>query len=182
MQYIYSRVSTDKQDTENQLLKLKELYPTAVVHEETASGTKQRPILQALLGQLQKGDILIVAALDRLGRKTSDILSIIESLEQRGIILKSIREGVDYSTIAGRLVTQILCSVAEMERNLISERTRNALQAKKRQGVRLGPPPTYSEQLIGQIRAYKQEGKSCRDISKITGMSKSRISEILRSG
>jgi putative DNA-invertase from lambdoid prophage Rac len=84
MLYIYSRVSTGKQDTANQLARLRELYPTAPIYEETASGAKRRPVLEGLLARLQKGDYLVVAALDRLGRKTSEILALIENLEKRG--------------------------------------------------------------------------------------------------
>ena len=143
MQYIYSRVSTDKQETQNQLSKLKELFPGAAVFEEVSSGAKARPVLQTLLASLHSGDILIVAALDRLGRRTSEVLALIEDLERRGVILKSIREGVDYSTIAGRLVTQILCACAEMERRLISERTKMALEARRKAGVKLGGPAKF---------------------------------------
>ena len=120
MLYIYSRVSTGRQDTANQLAKLRELYPAATVFEETASGAKRRPILESLLQLLKEGDQLIIAALDRLGRRTSEILALIEDLERRGVVLKSLREGLDYSSISGKLVTQILAACAEMERGLIA--------------------------------------------------------------
>lgn len=180
MQYLYSRVSTGKQDTENQLAQLRALYPEAVVFEETASSAKARPVLVALLGMLQKGDTLIVAALDRLGRHTSEVLSLIEDLERRGVVLKSIREGVDYSTVAGRLVTQILVSVAEMERNLIRERTRLALEARRKAGVRLGCPPKYSLDVVTHVRELRAQGRTCREIARDVGMSASRVSQICK--
>lgn len=178
MQYIYSRVSTEKQQIENQLSKLRELFPNAAIVEEVGSGIKARPELAALLSRLVQGDTLIVAALDRLGRRTSEILAIIEDLERRGVILKSIREGVDYSTICGKLVTQILCSVAEMERNLISERTRLALAAKKKAGVKLGGRPKYSPEVIDQVRELRLQGATVREVAKITGVSASRVSQL----
>lgn len=180
MQYIYSRVSTDKQETQNQLSSLKELFPNAAVFEEVASGAKARPVLQTLLGSLQKGDTLIVAALDRLGRRTSEVLGLIEDLEKRGVILKSMREGVDYSTIAGRLVTQILCSVAEMERRLISERTKMALEARKKAGVKLGCPAKYANEVVAQVRELRSAGKTVREVALVTGMSASRVSQLSR--
>lgn len=180
MQYIYSRVSTDKQETANQLSKLKELFPGAAVFEEVASGAKSRPVLQTLLGCLQAGDVLIVAALDRLGRRTSEVLGLIEDLERRGVILKSIREGVDYSTIAGRLVTQILCACAEMERRLISERTKLALEARKKAGTKLGPPTKYSIETVLRVRNLRAQGTTVREIAKVVGMSASRVSQISR--
>lgn len=180
MQYIYSRVSTDKQDTENQLSKLKEMFPQAAVFEEVASGAKSRPVLQTLLGSLKEGDILIVAALDRLGRRTSEVLALIEDLERRGVVLRSIREGVDYSTIAGRLVTQILCACAEMERRLISERTTLALAARRKAGVKLGAPSKYSSETVNEIRALRSQGRTVREIARITGVSPSRVSQLCK--
>jgi len=180
MLYIYSRVSTDKQETQNQLSSLKETFPTAAVFEEIASGAKARPVLQTLLASLQRGDTLIVAALDRLGRRTSEVLMLIEDLERRGVILKSIREGVDYSTIAGRLVTQILCACAEMERRLISERTKMALDARKKAGVKLGGPSKYSLETVTHVRGLRAQGQTVREIAKATGMSPSRVSQLCK--
>ena len=182
MQYIYSRVSTDKQETQNQLCRLKELFPSAAVFEEVASGAKVRPVLQTLLGSLGTGDVLIVAALDRLGRRTSEVLSLIEDLERRGVVLKSIREGVDYSTIAGRLVTQILCACAEMERRLISERTKLALEARKKAGVKLGGPVKYNVETVQRVRELRSLGQTVREVAKITGVSASRISQLCKAG
>lgn len=180
MQYIYSRVSTGKQDTANQLAKLRELYPTAKVFEETASGAKRRPVLESLLHTLQAGDQLVVAALDRLGRRTSEILALIEDLEKRGVILKSLREGVDYSTIAGKLVTQILAACAEMERGLIASRTRDALAAKRAQGIVGGRRPTFTQDTVERVKALRAEGFSCRDVAAMTGMSASRVSQVCK--
>lgn len=180
MQYIYSRVSTGKQETENQTLKLRELYPRASIVEETASGSKARPVLERLVASLERGDELIVYALDRLGRRTSEVLRLIEDLDKRGVVLKSLREGVDYSTITGRLVTQILCSIAEMERGLISERTKAALEAKRKQGVKLGGKPKFSPETVAQVRELKGQGLTVRAIAHITGVSPSRVSELTR--
>lgn len=181
MQYIYSRVSTDKQTTDNQTVHLRTLYPNASVVEEIASGAKARPVLKKLVQSLERGDELIVAALDRLGRKTSEVLSLIEELDKRGVVLKSVREGVDYSTITGRLVTQILCSIAEMERGLIAERTKAALAARKRQGIRLGSPAKFDAEVVALVRSLKAQGKTCREIAKETGVSASRVSQLTRS-
>lgn len=181
MQYIYSRVSTDKQETQNQLSKLKELFPAAAVFEEVASGAKARPVLQTLLEVLRPGDTLIVAALDRLGRRTSEVLALIEDLEHRGVVLKSIREGVDYSTIAGRLVTQILCACAEMERRLISERTKLALEARRKAGVRLGGPAKFSPETVQRVLDLRAQGHTVRDVARATGVSASRVSQLCKS-
>lgn len=180
MRVIYSRVSTNKQECENQLSRLKELYPEAAVFEEVASGAKSRPILQTLLASLNKGDTLIVAALDRLGRKTAEILNLIEDLDKRGIVLVSVREGVDYSSICGKLVTQILVSVAEMERNLISERTKHALAAKRAQGIVGGRKAIYTKEVVEEAKRLKSTGQTCKVIAAQLGMSASRVSQLTK--
>ncbi|MGE3683031.1 MAG: recombinase family protein [Bdellovibrionales bacterium] len=179
-QYVYCRVSTSNQETENQVINLKRLYPNAAFIEETASGAKARPELEKVVRQLQRGDELIVSSLDRLGRKTSEILTLIEDLDKRGIILKSLREGLDYSTISGRLVTQILVSVSELERALISQRTKSALAAKREKGIIGGRPRIHSDHKVHQAKALRANGKSLAAISKETGISIGRLHQLLR--
>lgn len=179
-QYVYARVSTSNQETDNQVINLRRLYPDAIFIEEVASGAKARPELEKLVQQLQRGDELIVSSLDRLGRKTSEILTLIESLEKRGIILKSLREGLDYSTISGRLVTQILVSVSELERSLISQRTKSALAAKREKGIVGGRPRIHSDEKIQQARQLRADGRSLAVISKEVGISISRLHQLLK--
>lgn len=179
-QYVYARVSTSNQETDNQVINLRRLYPDATFIEEVASGAKARPELEKLVQLLQRGDELIVSSLDRLGRKTSEILTLIESLEKRGIILKSLREGLDYSTISGRLVTQILVSVSELERSLISQRTKSALAAKREKGIVGGRPRIHSDEKIQQARQLRANGRSLAAISKEVGISISRLHQILK--
>jgi DNA invertase Pin-like site-specific DNA recombinase len=178
--FIYSRVSTGLQDAAHQTSNLKQMFPHAEVIEETASGGKTRPALEKLVRELQSGDMLVIAALDRLGRRTSEILLLIEDLEKRGIILRSIRESIDFSTIAGRLVCQILISVSEMERKIIGERTRLALAAKKKLGIIGGRRPKYTQQQIDQVRTLRMNGAKLKDISVSTGISVSRVFQLTK--
>ncbi|MCM2354117.1 MAG: recombinase family protein [Pseudobdellovibrio sp.] len=179
-QYVYARVSTQNQETENQIIHLRRIYPEAAFISETASGAKSRPELDALVAKLQRGDELIVSSLDRLGRKTSEILVLIESLEKRGVILKSLREGLDYSTVSGRLVTQILISVSELERSLISMRTKVALAAKREKGIFGGRPRVHGDAIIAKARELRSQGKSLTAIASETGVSKTRLHQLLK--
>jgi DNA invertase Pin-like site-specific DNA recombinase len=140
MIYIYSRVSTDKQDTNNQTKTILDLYPSAKVVEEVASGAKARPKLVQLIDFLEKGDTLVVYALDRLGRSTRDVLEKIEKIYAKGIILISLREKLDLSTVQGKFMMTIMLAFAELERNIISERIKTALAVKKANGEPLGRP------------------------------------------
>lgn len=177
-QYIYSRVSTGKQDTGNQLASLRERYPNASIVEETASGAKERPLLAKLVAGLDTGDTLIVAALDRLGRRTSEILALIEGLDKRGITVISVREGADFSTPVGRMIMTVLLSVAQLERDLIGERTRMALQAKKAKGVKLGGPVKYGTEVVEKVRLLRNQGLTMRAIAVQVGLSASRVCEL----
>lgn len=178
--HTYLRVSTNVQSTDTQEHDLLKRYPDAVVHRETASGVKQRPVLAALVASLQSGDTLVVAALDRLGRRTSEILKLIEDLQKRNVNIVALREGVDYGTITGRLVTQILVSVAELERSLTAARTSAALQALKAKGVQLGKPSKFTEVDLKRAKELHQTGHSYRKIQAMTGMSFGRIAQALR--
>lgn len=178
--HAYLRVSTDKQATDTQEYDLCRRYPDAVVHRETASGMKQRPILDALIEHLQSGDTIVVAALDRLGRRTSQILALIEDLQKRRINVVSLREGLDYGTPSGRLVTQVMVAVSELERSLISSRTKSAMQALKAKGVKLGRPAKFSPESVAQARNLRASGHTYRQIHAITRISLGQLSTVLK--
>ncbi len=177
---IYSRVSTALQETSNQIVNIKQMHPHAEIVEEVASGIKSRPALEKIVTELQAGDVLIVAALDRLGRKTSEILLLIEGLEKKGVILKSVREAIDFSTIAGRLVCQILISVSEMERRIISERTKSALAAKKKLGIIGGRRPKFSKEQVKEALTLREAGVTIRKIAQQLGMSTARVQQLTK--
>ncbi|MFW7381487.1 MAG: recombinase family protein [Oligoflexus sp.] len=188
MQYIYTRVSTDQQTTDCQTIDLAKKYPEAQIVSETCSGAKARPLLQELLTRLQKGDTLIVAALDRLGRRTVEVLNLIEDLDKRGVVLISAREGLDYSTPSGRMVTQMLVSVAEMERSMISERTKAGLAQAKAKGKNVGghrigsgrPKSQPSQDDLNKIRKLHSKGLSTREIGELIGYSQNKVWRLLR--
>ncbi len=180
-EYIYSRVSTDGQSTDPQVFSLRSRFPNAEIVVETKSGVKSRPFLEALIRQLKTGDTLIVAALDRLGRKTTEILSLIEELQKREVILISVREGVDYGTPIGRLVTQILVSVAEMERNLISERTKAGLAAAREKGRQIGRKPHITDETFAKAERLIAKGMSIRKAAAAVGISTTRLAKYAKS-
>lgn len=179
MQAIYSRVSTDGQSVEPQLHELRQLYPNATIFQEVASGIRSRPILHQVLQHLRDGDQLIVYSLDRLGRNTAEILALLEDLHRRGVHVVSKREGLDYSTPTGRLVCQVLVSVAELERNLISERTKVALAALKASGKQLGRRPSITPEQIEKAKALIAEGASLRAAAAEVGVSHARLSQLV---
>jgi len=179
-QFIYARTSTDRQDNQNQILLLQRQYPDAEVVQEVASGGRARPKLAELVERLEKGDMLIIGSLDRLGRRMVEVISLVEQLTNRGVLLRSLREGIDYGTVSGKLIFQVLASVAELERSLISERTKAALAAKRAQGIVGGRPRVYSDEVFAKARQLRSDGKTLTEISKLTGMSTGRLCQILK--
>lgn len=138
----YVRVSTKDQNPDLQVRALIDAgVPEERVYTDYMTGsTMTRPQLARAMRVSRRGDVLVVWKIDRLGRSALGVLDAIASMEAEGIGLISLTEGFNTTTPHGRMVMQILLALAEMERNLISERTRAGMQAAKERGVRFGRP------------------------------------------
>lgn len=137
----YARVSTKEQDTTLQLDALQRAgveLPNIV--QEKRGGTSNRPQLQMLLEQLQKGDIVMVYKLDRFARSLVDLLGIISTIEAAGATFRSITESIDTSSPAGRMMLAMLGAFAEFERGMIRERSMAGQQAAMERGIHCGRP------------------------------------------
>jgi putative DNA-invertase from lambdoid prophage Rac len=145
--FLYCRVSTSSQFTENQVQEVKtagfDVQASRVV-EETISGSipaSERKGFQSLLGKMESGDVLIVTKLDRLGRNAMDVRATVERLEGSGIRVHCLAlGGVDLTSPAGKMTMQVLNAVAEFERDLLIERTQAGLARAKLEGKKLGRP------------------------------------------
>ena len=145
--FLYCRVSTSSQFTENQVQEVKaagfDVQSSRVV-EETISGSiaaNERKGFQKLLERMEGGDVLIVTKLDRLGRNAMDVRRTVEQLEASGIRVHCLAlGGVDLTSAAGKMTMQVLNAVAEFERDLLIERTQSGLQRAKSEGKKLGRP------------------------------------------
>lgn len=163
---IYTRVSTLSQNTEQQSFTLREVADRSggqIVNEytDTISGsTDSRPGLDALLlaAKQRRFDILYCYSIDRLGRSTKHLISVVELLQELKIDLFFYREGIDTTTATGRCVFTILGSVAELERNLIRERVCSGLAKAKRNGVKLGRPSVMNQSMVSAVRLLKERG------------------------
>lgn len=139
MIYGYARVSTSEQET---TLQLDALNRAGVqhIHQEKTSSVGKRPELRKLLTILTEDDCLVVYKLDRLARSLKDLLQIVEQLEQIGCGFRSLTEPIDTTNPAGRLMLNILGSVAEFERSLIRQRSMAGQAAARQRGVHCGRP------------------------------------------
>ncbi len=180
---IYSRVSTLLgQDPENQLVHCRQLAQTRgfeVVQEfvdKGISGSKdRRPALDEMVKDARAGKykILIISSIDRLARDTRHLLNLINELSHYGVSLISLREAIDFSTPMGQATLTIFGAVATLERELIRERIRNALAAKKIMAAqnktdwRCGRPVVVTKPMELRIKELREKGHSLRAIARL---------------
>lgn len=175
MIYGYARVSTVSQELEVQLQALGNEGAT-VIYKEKFTGTKtDRPQLNELMGQLQEGDKLVVTKLDRLARNTKEGIEIIEQLFEKGVKVHVLNVGLLENTTMGRFFLQTLLAVAEMERNLIVERTQEGKAiAKQQEGFREGRPNKYTKKQLDHAMNMLSS-HSFKQVAELTGISMSTL-------
>ena len=136
----YARVSTDDQATEPQELELRAAGCDVIVREQGSGASRARPALAKLIREIGAGDTLVVVRLDRLARSVTHLLEVIENLTARNAHFRSLRDPIDTTTPQGMFSLQVLGAVAQLERALISERTRAGIKAAKARGRLPGNP------------------------------------------
>src|SRR5699024_8315514 len=148
------------------------------------SGTlASRPELGKLLDQLRPGDTLVVWRLDRLGRSIRHLIDQLTELQERGIEFRSLQENIDTGSSGGRLVFHIFASLAEFERDLISERTHAGLEAARARGRRGGRPPLLSgDKLRTARKLYEQQDMTVAQIGEVLGVSRTTVYRALQRG
>ena len=178
----YARVSTGDQDArlQHDALAAAGCYK---VFTDTASGTlASRPELGKLLDQLRPGDTRGLAT-DRLGRSIRHLIDQLTELQERGIEFRSLQENIDTGSSGGRLVFHIFASLAEFERDLISERTHAGLEAARARGRRGGRPPLLSgDKLRTARKLYEQQDMTVAQIGEVLGVSRTTVYRALQRG
>jgi DNA invertase Pin-like site-specific DNA recombinase len=178
---IYSRVSTDKQTTENQERELREVAERAgwqivkVYSDKGISGTKskeQRPAFHDLYKDAtrRKFDIVMVWAIDRLGRTLSELVGFLAHLNERKIELFIHKQALDTTTPAGKLAFQIISSFAEFERDVIAERVKAGLARTKANGTKLGRPTIAADKEAAILADLAAGGRGIRKLAKLHGV------------
>ncbi|MBY5119753.1 recombinase family protein [Enterobacter cloacae] len=173
MQIGYVRVSTNDQNTALQRNAL-ECAGCELIFEDKMSGkTSERPGLKKVLRTLSEGDTLVVWKLDRLGRSMRHLVTLIEDLRGRGINFRSLTDSIDTSTPMGRFFFHVMGALAEMERELIVERTRAGLAVARQQGRIGGRRPKLTAEQWAQAGRLLEAGESRQRVALIfdVGMS-----------
>lgn len=176
----YTRVSTNQQqdslEAQHQTLKT---YGCEKIFTDQISGARaDRPGLTAALAYARKDDSIVVTRLDRLGRSTVDVLRTVQELTSRGITIEALDTKLDTRTPAGKLVLSVLASMAEFERDLIVERTREGLAHARSQGRVGGPPPKLTEDQQQATLRLIDNGMSENQVAATLGVSRSTITRL----
>ena len=171
----YARVSTADQNLDRQMDAL-EKYGIDRLYCEKVSGTKKsRPELDRMLVELQEGDTVVIESLSRLGRSVKNLAELMEVFNSRNIRLISLKETIDTTSSTGRLLFTILSSLAQFERDVLVERTREGLAAARARG-RCGGRPKTNETVVKKALALYSTGQySMKEIQELTGISPSTI-------
>lgn len=167
----YARVSREDQNLELQLQSLKSAGCERVFSDKRSGAQKAREGLEDALSHLRAGDTLVVWKLDRLGRTVKQLVDLVEELNSKEINFKSLKESIDTTSSAGRFFFHIMASLAQMERELIVERTKAGLEAAKRVGRVGGRRRLMTESKIKSAKKLLRSGMLPRDVAEDLGVS-----------
>ncbi|MCQ1571737.1 recombinase family protein [Neorhizobium galegae] len=178
----YARTSTIDQvaGLEAQLRDLTAAGCTKVFQEQVSSVDTSRPELERVLDYVREGDTLVVTKLDRLARSMTNLMDIMGRLKKKGVELRVLALNLDTGTPHGKLMLNLLGSIAEFERDLMLERQREGIAKAKAEGKYQGRAPTARRKSDDVIR-LKTEGVKPDDIAQRLQMSRSSVFRILRS-
>src|SRR6478672_9369620 len=175
----YARVSTAHQSLDQQMDALTASGVDATrIYTDKLSGMstrEQRPGLAALLDYAREGDAIVVVGIDRLGRNAAEVMTTIRELGERGIMLRSLREGIDTSNATGRMVAGVLASLAELELELGRERRTAARDARRARGQAIGRPKALTDEEAGLARRMHDSGESASTIATTLNVSRATV-------
>jgi DNA invertase Pin-like site-specific DNA recombinase len=189
---IYLRVSTSKQETSNQRRELEAVaarsnWEVVKIYEDAgisgAKGRDKRPGLDALMKAVnsRKFDMVATWSVDRLGRSLTDLLSILQGLQDKGVGLFLHQQGLDTSTTAGKAMFQMLGVFAEFERGIIRERINAGLARARANGTKLGRRPVKAA-IEARIRELKADGIGILKIGRTLGVGTSVVQRVVGEG
>ena len=161
----YARVSTKEQKLELQIEALKK-YGCEKIYFEKISSNKQRPEYDKMMEFIRAGDELVIYKLDRISRSVKHLIKITEDLKQREIAFISLKDKIDTTTATGRFFFNVMASISQLERELISERTKDGLEQAKKRGRVGGRPRAMSDSQIENAKKLLKDGVPAKVIAE----------------
>ena len=176
----YARVSTEAQNLDRQIDALKK-YGVDTIYNEKMTGTKRdRPELTKMLDRMTEGDTVVVESLSRLGRSTKDLIELTEMFERKGVHLVSLKESIDTSSSTGKLLFTLMSAIAQFERDVIADRTKEGLRSARTRGRTGGRPKANPDAVRKAVKLYRTGQYSVKEIEELTGVKKSTLYRNLR--
>ena len=175
----YARVSTVGQSLDVQLECLN--HCDKVFQEKHTGTTADRPQLKACLQYLREGDTLVITKLDRLARSTFHLTQIANRLNSNGVKLEVLDQNIDTTSSTGKLLFNILATIAEFETEIRKERQMEGIAKAKSRGVQFGRKPTLTDGDREAIRVKRSEGRLIKELMQDYGVSKSTVYRVLDS-
>ena len=181
MIYGYARVSTatqgrDGNSLEDQVTALEKYGCQEIIQEAFTGKTMERPQFQRLLDALQEGDTLVVSKLDRFARTAIEGVQTVRELFERGVRVHILNMGLIENTLTGNLILTVMLAFAEYERGMIVERTQTGKAvARQDPNFKDGRPKKYTPQQLALALSLLEEGKTYRQVTTMTGISKSTL-------
>lgn len=167
----YARVSTVEQNLGLQETALRNAGCERIFTDQMSGYTSARQGLDKALDIARAGDTLVVWKLDRLGRSVQNLIAVVNSLDSRGIAFASLTDAIDTSTPAGRFFFHVMAALAEMERDLIRERTRAGLDHARKMGRTGGRPKAMTTSKIDSAKRLLDAGAAPKDVAQDLGIS-----------
>ena len=167
----YARVSTEDQSLDLQLDTLRQASCERIFTDKATAARTHRPGLSEARSQLREGDILVVWKLDRLGRSVKGLVDLVGELDQQGVQFRSLTDGIDTTTPHGRFFFHMMASLAQMERELIAERTKAGLDAARKRGRMVGRKRRMTPSKIESAKHLLGGGMPPREVAKNLGVS-----------
>lgn len=171
----YARVSTGDQNLDMQQDALTGAGCTQLFSDRITGAAQFKEGLTSALNYIRPGDTLVVWKLDRLGRTVKGLIELVEQLKAKGVKFRSLTDGIDTSTSAGRFFFHVMAAMAEMERELIKERTKAGLAAAKARGRKGGRKAKMDLSKISAARQLLASGTVATDVAKNLGVSRATL-------
>jgi DNA invertase Pin-like site-specific DNA recombinase len=180
----YARVSTKDQNLSLQIDALRKEGCKQIFQEKVSGAKSDRPELKKMIDQLREGDVIVTWKLDRLGRSLRDLVNLVNEIQEKGAGLKSLNDFIDTTTPQGKLTFHLFASLAEFERDIISERTKAGLQAARARGRKGGRPKGLSKEAQDKAMIaetlYRQGDMTVSQICRHLSIARSTLYKYLR--
>lgn len=167
----YARASTKEQNLNAQLDALEKAGCTEIFQEKISGGVRERPELKRMIDKLRAGDTVIVYKLDRISRSTKHLIELTELFEQKQVNFISIVDNIDTNSAMGRFFFRLMASIAELEKDIVSERTKAGLEAARARGKKGGRPKLDEKKIKTALKMYDSKQYSIAEITKTVGIS-----------